>query len=370
MRATSRLRFGLPQLSVLIAGLGLLWLLTALPTLVATPNWAEDFEAYGAAVERLAESGTLYRLESLAGGFQPQGEGYYLYPPPFAIGFSPIAGLDAETGALAWYLLKVGALALAAALLPVRPTTRLLAFGVSAFGFAVVRDLTMGNVSLLLLLALSAGWRWLDRPAGSIALGLATAVKGPTGVFLLWFAARRAWRPLAWMVATGLVVIVLSLPFVGLAGYLDYASMLTNVSDTATASQNRHVAVLAAELGLPATWRWSFLLATWILALGAVLLSTRRDPSMSYIVTASATLILAPLIWDHYLVVLMLPAAFLFERGRRWGIVLPLCSWAPAPLLPLVAVAALLLPFLARGSGAPASVRPTHEGVPAPHPAV
>ena len=85
------------------------------------------------------------------------------------------------------------------------------------------------------------------------------------------------------------------------------------------------------------------------LAVVAVLLSTRRDPATGYMVTAAATLLLAPLMWDHYLSLLMLPAAFLFERGRRWGILLPLCSWAVAPLMPLVAIAALLLPFSAKG---------------------
>ena len=51
---------------------------------------------------------------------------------------------------------------------------------------------------------------------------------------------------------------------------------------------------------------------------------------------------------EHYLTMLILPAAFLFERGRRWAIVLPRLSWLPNPFTPLVAVAALLLPFAAR----------------------
>ena len=40
-------------------------------------------------------------------------------------------------------------------------------------------------------------------------------------------------------------------------------------------------------------------------------------------VTIGATLLLAPLLWDHYLAALLLPAAFLAQRGRWWGLLLP-----------------------------------------------
>jgi hypothetical protein len=76
-------------------------------------------------------------------------------------------------------------------------------------------------------------------------------------------------------------------------------------------------------------------------------------------VTAGAALLLAPLIWDHYLSLVLLPAAFLAERGRPWALLLPLATWLPGELLPIVSIATLLLPFLARdkepAQGDPAS---------------
>ena len=45
---------------------------------------------------------------------------------------------------------------------------------------------------------------------------------------------------------------------------------------------------------------------------------------------------------------LVLPAAFLVSRGRPWGLVLPLLTWLPGPLLPIVALAGVWLPFAAR----------------------
>ena len=78
-----------------------------------------------------------------------------------------------------------------------------------------------------------------------------------------------------------------------------------------------------------------------------------------------ATLLLSPLLWDHYLTNLLVPAAFLAARGRPWGLALPLLCWAPTILVALapstkpwaeallapIAVAGVLLPFLARSTG-------------------
>jgi hypothetical protein len=91
------------------------------------------------------------------------------------------------------------------------------------------------------------------------------------------------------------------------------------------------------------------LLAGYAIAIGAVIASLRRDREVSFMVTLGATLLLSPLLWDHYLVNALLPAAFLLERGRRWGLALGIVvlTWVPASGVPLLALAATLAPFLA-----------------------
>lgn len=44
------------------------------------------------------------------------------------------------------------------------------------------------------------------------------------------------------------------------------------------------------------------------LPLVASVLSRRRDPEVGYKVTASAALLLTPLVWDHYLSLVLLPS--------------------------------------------------------------
>jgi hypothetical protein len=94
-----------------------------------------------------------------------------------------------------------------------------------------------------------------------------------------------------------------------------------------------------------------FLLAGYVLAIVAIVLGLRRDREIGFAVTLMATLLLSPLLWDHYLTNLIIPAALLASRGRRWAVLLPLLGWLPLLLLPLVAVAGMLLPFLAPDRG-------------------
>ena len=65
-------------------------------------------------------------------------------------------------------------------------------------------------------------------------------------------------------------------------------------------------------------------------------------------VTLGASLLMAPLMWEHYLALTVLPAAFLAGRGRVWAVGLPFLTWLPHEFLPFVAIAATLLPFIAR----------------------
>ena len=333
---------------VALTAVGLLWLALGLVTFPAGEGWGYDYRAYADAATRLAETGSPYQAETLDGPYRPGPYGLYMYAPPVAVALGPLAALDLDSAVTAWYLLHVLALAAASALLPVRPGIRLTAFGIAALSLAVTRDLVLGNVSVLLLLPLAAAWRWLDRPAGSIAQALAMSVRPMLGMLLVWQALRRQWRAIAWTVGAGLVLIALTLPFVGIGGYLDYLTVLRNLTGVTGVEFYYDLSSTALTLGLDETAATVLLLAGYVLAIGAMLLSLRRDRELGFVVTATGSLLLSPLLWDHYLAMLVLPAAFLAERGRWWGMLLPLAAWLPPVVLPFVVVAAVVLPFTAR----------------------
>jgi hypothetical protein len=110
--------------------------------------------------------------------------------------------------------------------------------------------------------------------------------------------------------------------------------------------RNVDLGSVAAAIGLPPPIPTAAYLVGVAIGIGVILVAVRRDASAGYVATVGASLLLAPLLWAHYLVSLLLPAALLADRGRRWGLLLPLLGWLPEPLLPLVAVAGALLPLL------------------------
>ena len=145
----------------------------------------------------------------------------------------------------------------------------------------------------------------------------------------------------------------LTLPFVGLDGYRDYLAVLGNLDVPVGASENRDLGALLFSLGGGDQVVSAGRLLSVVLAVVAILLSLRLDREASYMVMLSASLLLVPLLWDHYLATLVLPAAFLAQRLWTPLILLPLLSWLPVAA-PLLVVATMLLPFLV-GRSAPAA---------------
>jgi hypothetical protein len=332
--------------AVSAAGLGLILLLGALPTLSEGIGFGFDFDAYHAAVVRLVAGEALYLPETVAAPFTHGAHGLYVYAPPLAVGLLPLAGLDLATATVAWYLLRIAILALACALLPVRPWIRFAAFAVTAFSAPFLSDQSLGNVNALLLLLLALAWRWLDRPASAIAVAATIAIRPQMAILVAWWAIRRRWSIVAWCLAAGLAMMLLTLPVVGLDAYLDFVQLLRNIRFDG-APNNVAISAIAARLGLPELVGTIGYLFGAVVALAAVVASRRREPELGFVVSVAATLLITPLFWPHYLVLVVLPAAFLADRGRWWAIGLPLLGWLPAALLPLVALAGVLGPYLA-----------------------
>jgi hypothetical protein len=351
-----------------LALLGGLWLALGLISLPGGEGWGYDYQSYVNASDRLAQSGTLYPEWALAGPYETGSIENYYYAPPVGIAIGPFDGLAGEQAVAAWFLLHVAGLAAACALLPVPTWVRLATFGVVALSYGATRDLALGNVSVLLLLPLAAAWRWLDRPGGAVAQALAMAVRPMLGVLLIWQALRRQWRAVAWTLGAGLAIIALSLPFVGVDGYFDYLTVLRNLSGLTGEDNNLDLSSTVLAVGGDAGLANLALLAGYALGIAAIGLSLRRDREVGFVVTSMASLLLVPLLWDHYLAMLALPAALLAARGHAWGLALPLLSWLPAPVLPFVVVAATWLPFLARDLDRGAQGRAVDQPTPA-HPA-
>ncbi len=339
--------------AIVLAGLALgLFVLEMLRFMTALA-WAFDLEAYLDAARKLArrdvlQNWSMYDADSLAGPFRPGPYKLYLYSPPFAVAMLPFTAVSLDSAAAAWYVGRLALFGIACGVMPVRPAIRCLTFAVAALSNPVIGDMNLGNVSVLVTSLMAITWRWLDRVPGCVALALAMTVRPVLGLVLIWSLLRRRWWPVLWTLVAGLAIILVSLPFVGLVSYEQYVTVLRNVYDVTGQDNNMDVGSAVLRVGGGPLLASIALYAGFAVGVVAMLLSLRYDRQTGFMVTLGATLLLSPLLWDHYLTLLLLTGAFLAQRGQWWGLALPLAAWVSGPVTPLLAMGATLLPFLVR----------------------
>jgi alpha-1,2-mannosyltransferase len=296
-------------------------------------QWGYDFSAYWSAGLRLLAGEPIYSAGQLAGPYAPQQQYLYLYPPPLAGFASQWAAFGpADYRLAAWGWTALGAAILATTILAIARAEGLMdrirrATGLgrwilvaAALGFPpVVGELVLGNVHLFLLGLLGLAWLGIregstrgERLAG-IAIGVAAVIKVFPGIILLWFLLTRRWQGAAFVFVGIVATVLLSVPFTGTQPWLDYPTVLANLSAPADTRDTLAPTVGLAEwIGfLPAR-----LIVTGIglalLAWAALRLSTR----MSFTVAVLVSILVAPALYHHYLAILVLPFLLLLAEGR------------------------------------------------------
>lgn len=334
---------------VVVALFGLIVLALAVLVFVNSSGFGYDFRAYDEAARRVAAGEPLYLAGSVEAYRDGRYEGLYLYPPTLAIALVPLTLLSQSAAALAWLVLRVGLLAAGCLALPVSWRARAVTFGVACVSFPVLFDLNIGNVSIVVFALCAVAWRWMDSPIGAVAHAVLIALRFPFGVFAVAWLVQGRLRTLAWTIAAGLVLILVSLPVVGVSSYTEYLAILRGLPDISVGSHNLSLRSVALGLGLPDAIAALALPVGYLLGLVAIVFAARRrDASTAFVVTSIATLLVSPFIHPHYLVLLLLPSAWLMDRGRWWGFGLPLLGWLPDLFLPLVGPLAIGLVLAVR----------------------
>jgi hypothetical protein len=354
-------------LPIVGATLGAILLVVAGFSLVDSRGFAYDFGAYDSAARRVAAGEPLYPADTAQAYSEGRYEGLYLYPPPLAVALTPVALVPAREAAIGWFVLRLILLALGCWAMPVSRAVRLATFAVAAVSFPVLFDLNLGNISVVVFALSAFAWRLLDGPLAALIHAALVAIRFPFGAFFVLWLVQRRFRIIIFTVVAGLGLIVASLPIVGVGAYRDYVTILAGLPDVSTGMHNFSLKSTALALGLPAAIAAFATIFGLVASLAAIAFAARRrDVEVAFVVTAVATLLTAPFMHPHYLVMLLLPAALLVDRGRYWGLALPLVGWLPIfgvlsddamPLVVLAILAVLLLPMREpagrrRGAGA------------------
>jgi alpha-1,2-mannosyltransferase len=249
----------------------------------------------------------------------------YVYPPLVAVLAAPLTWLPQVLAEWIFLALSLAAPALALRLLHVRDWR---CYGIVYLWPPLLGGLSLGTLSPLLALAAAAAWRWRR---SSPALG-AIVMMGAVAKLFLWpllalFAIGDRWRAALVSVAAAAVAVLASWSLIGFAGLADYPRLLQELSRIES-PRGYSPTALGLALGLPREAALALALAAGLpLLVAAVALVRRPQSELSALgCVIAASLALSPVVWLHYLVLLIVPIAAARDRlGLVWFA--PLLLW-------------------------------------------
>jgi alpha-1,2-mannosyltransferase len=190
-----------------------------------------------------------------------------------------------------------------------------------------ITGLQLGALSPLLFVGAVFLWRLRERP---ILLALLAAPVIACKLFLapllVWLLLARRYRALAYASASTLALLALSFALgpIGPAPYLQLLSQLG--AHEASSGFGLVGALMNAHLGSGAAEATAVTVALALFAAAHVHFRRTHDERASFCAGIVAALILTPVLWSHYLILL---SAILLVLGarRRWFVMLMLASW-------------------------------------------
>jgi alpha-1,2-mannosyltransferase len=272
----------------------------------------------------------------------------FVYPAPAALGMVPFAALPFAVAATLFLALSFGAIIGGLRLLNVRDWR---CYGAVFASVPVLAGTWLGTFSPFLLLGAAASWRYRDRVSRVAPI---VAVLVVAKLFLwplwLWLVYTRRYAAAAVSGALGVGITVVAWALIGFRGLHDYPTLLSRLSElTGTNSYSLYALVRAVGAAPGAT-------QAGVLAVGAVLavvaarkLRAGRSDERSFVASIGLAILLTPILWPHYLVLIFVPIALLRRTfSALW--LFPLLFWLdgdgwsngqPARIVPFLAIAAV-----------------------------
>jgi alpha-1,2-mannosyltransferase len=275
-----------------------------------------DYGAYDAAARRWLAGDGPYDLAITQTGSC----GTYQYPPPFLLAVVPFTLLSPASAAWAWVAVCVVCLLVATAIMPVPFEARLITLALAGTSWPMLFAIKVGALGPVLLLVFAAAWRWLDRPARlAVAVALGALVKLQPALLVLWMLLTRRWRAALMTAAAGVIVVGAGI-LVDRQSWIDFFTVVRTLSGSALdVPANFAPASIAYFAGASeGVARGVGVVHTVAVLLLVVVASLRARPDASLLVTVVASQMVAPVMWDHYIVVLFLPIAWLLARKQWW----------------------------------------------------
>jgi len=234
----------------------------------------------------------------------------FVYPPIGAFLAAPFAALPHHTADVAITVLAALAVPVILALVGVRDWR---CIGAAILWMPTFSAIHLGTVSIVLALGIALAWRWREQALRiGLVLGLVVALKLFLWPVLLWLVITRRFRAAVIGAVSGVALVLVPwIPLHG-AGLLSYPHRLSVLSSL-EAKRGFSPAALLAHLGVG----WGAAQAVgYVVGLAVLALAYRRrgsDESALGLVCA-ASLLLTPILWPNYLVIMLVPLGLLRPR--------------------------------------------------------
>jgi hypothetical protein len=314
------------------------------------PGWDSRF-AYLQAAESVLEGKSPY--PSVDDPILVEDKGY-VYPPQLAFAFVPLTPLPVDVAAGIAIIMSLTAVLAALAVVGVRDVRCYAAVLVWAPAWNAIEN---ANVSAALTLAVALVWRFRATvwPLAA-ALGLAVSTKLFLWPLIVWAVATRRLRA-AWLaLALGTAITFAAWAAIDFKSLTAYPALVSRISEI-QAERSYSIPGMAAALGFdPVVGQALMLIAGAALLVVGVNLGRHGDDRRAFTCALAATLALTPIVWQHYLAILVVPLALARPRfSALW--LLPAVLWLSPrvgngdglePFLPALVVVLLVSLLLAR----------------------
>jgi alpha-1,2-mannosyltransferase len=253
-----------------------------------------------------------------------QGTSPYVYPPllavlvvPFTVLPEKVAGSSAP--GMAFSLLLLACVVATLLVLDVRDWR---CYPVALLYPPTLENVELGAIGPVLGLLVALAWRYRDRVVGGgLASGAAIVLKVFLWPLLVWLAATRRLRSAAFAVGSALALALVSWAVIGFKGVSDYPVLVRKLSDLEAVHSYSGFAVLR-WLGLPDGASRAVTILAAVLLLGLAWHVARSDrlegDRRSLTLVLAAAFVVTPIVWLHYLVLLVVPIAL--ARPRLSGL--------------------------------------------------
>ncbi len=295
--------------------------------LVATlRHHASDFTTFWESGRAMLHGRSPYpSVQSLPAHPDPKTFAPFVYPPVAAVAMLPLSLLPFGVAIVVFLLVDLAAVALALRLLGV---TDWRCYGAAFASAPVFASAGLGAISPLLLLGVAAAWRYRDR---TVRVGLLVAYVATAKLFLwpVWLWLVRTRRFAAAGVAAGAAVagVLGAWAAIGFAGLHDYPALLGRLTRL-VGPESYSPYALGRSLGLDSAAAQS---GAYLAGAAGIALAAWKLRGDRRLLTAAlaVSLLMTPILWLHYLVVLYVPIALARRRFTPLWLA-PLALWLDA----------------------------------------